>query len=142
MYPKLHREVLRLLQEEGFSFDFRTTDDAKNCIKEWDTNVMGRFNCNNPACSSYGWSSKKIAVTIHMYPGKEYNVRVYHQRCQLCNSPSRPLLDDSYAERTAYRLKKWCGIQMHSPPYFKKLGPPHHSALCEGCRAGHCRELG
>ncbi|KAM4065514.1 zinc-binding domain-containing protein [Hirsutella rhossiliensis] len=141
LHPKLHDDVARLLEEEDLFFDFRTVDDAKSCIKQYDTNVMGRFVCHNQNCTSDGWSSKKVAVTVRMYPGAQYNVRVYHQRCLQCDSLSRPILDDSYAERTAYRLKKWCGIHVETPHYFKKARGPHHSDLCEGCRDGHCSEL-
>ncbi|KAM4060273.1 zinc-binding domain-containing protein [Hirsutella rhossiliensis] len=116
MCPKLHDGVSRLLEEEDLFFDFHTADDAKNCVKDYDTNVMGRFPCRNPKCSSDGWSSKRIAVTIRMYAGAQYNVRVYHQCCLQCNRLSRPVLDSSsYAERTAYRLKKWCGIRWRRP---------------------------
>ncbi|KAM4067466.1 zinc-binding domain-containing protein [Hirsutella rhossiliensis] len=141
MYPKLHDDVSGLLEEEDLFFDFHTTDDGQNCDKQWDTNVMGRFVCPNRTCDSHGWSSKKIAVTIRMYSGAQYNVRVYHQRCKSCSSLSRPILDSSYAERTAYRLKKWCGIQMETPPHGERRGPPHNRDLCEGCKDGHCSEF-
>jgi hypothetical protein len=41
---------------------------------------------------------------------------------------SKPILDDSYVERVAYRLKKWCGVELERPEF------------CEGCKAGHCGE--
>ena len=78
---------------------------------------MGRFICRSRACGSSGWGSKKIAITIRMYPGAKYNVWVYKQHCKGCNGLSKPGLDDSYAERVAYRLKKWCGIEMDRPNY-------------------------
>ncbi|KAE8334323.1 hypothetical protein BDV24DRAFT_33422 [Aspergillus arachidicola] len=74
-----------------------------------------------------------------MYRGAKYNVRVYHQRYKSCNSLSRPSLDNSYAERVVYHLKKWSGIQMSLPHYSgKNKGPPHNSDLYEGYRYGHC----
>ena len=140
MYSKLHDDVSRLLEEDDLYFDFHGNSNAKNCIKEYDTNIMGRFICSNQECGSNGWSSKRIAVTIRMYSGAQYNARVYHQRCQECNWLSKPRLDGSYAERVAYRLKKWCGIEIERPFYSEGKGPPHRSHLCEGCRDGHCSQ--
>lgn len=50
-------------------------------------------------------------------PGAQYNARIYHQRCLRCNNLGKPRLDDSYAERVTYRLKKWCGMEMNRPFY-------------------------
>ncbi|OCL05392.1 hypothetical protein AOQ84DRAFT_267548, partial [Glonium stellatum] len=111
MHSSYHDAVSALLEEHDLFFDFHTDDDS-DCEKEHDTNVMGRFLCHNRDCPNRGWSSKKIAITIRMYPGAEYSARVYHQRCKACDELSKPKLDDSYAERVAYRLKKWCGVQL------------------------------
>jgi hypothetical protein len=138
MHSALHDNVSRLLEEDDLYFDFHETDDNESCIKVYDTNIMGRFICRNRACSSSGWSSKRIAVTIRMYSGARYNARVYNQRCQGCNSLSKPRLDDSYAERVAYRIKKWCGIEMDRSSYPGHSKSPHQSKLCEGCKDGHC----
>ena len=141
MYQNLHDEVSRLLEEDDLHFDFHGNDVSETCIKEYDTTIMGRFICRNPACGSNGWSSRKIAITIRMYPGVQYNARVYNQRCQECNRLSKPRLDDSYAERVAYRLKKWCGIEMDWPTYSGQSRGPHQSDLCEGCKNGYCTRL-
>ena len=141
MYSVLHDDVSRLLEEDGLHFDFHENDDAGSCIEEYDTNIMGRFICRNRKCDCGGWSSKKVAITIRMYPGARYNARVYNQRCRKCNSLGEPRLDDSYAERVAYRLKKWCGIEMDRPTYSGQSEGPHQSDLCEGCKNGHCSEL-
>jgi hypothetical protein len=101
---------------------------------------MGRFPCHNTKCKSKGWFSRKIAVTIRLYPGERYNARVYHQRCIRCNSVSRPVLDETYAERVAYWIKQWNGIWVEKPPISKASKGPHNSKLCEGCKAGHCTE--
>ena len=140
MYSKLHDDVSRLLEEDNLHFDFHENDDAKGCIKQYDTNIMGRFICHSQICGSSGWSSKKIAITIRMYPRAQYNARVYSQRCQKCNSLSKPRLDDSYAERVAFRIKKWCGIEMDTPNYSGQGKGPHLSDLCEGCKDGHCSQ--
>ncbi len=141
MYQTLHDDVSRLLEEDDLNFDFNEHDDTRNCTKEYDTNIMGRFICRNHACNSNGWSSKKIAITIRMYRGAQYNARVYNQRCQKCNRLGEPRLDGSYAERVAYRLKKWCGIEMDPPSYSGQSKGPHQSTLCEGCKNGHCTQL-
>jgi Zinc-binding domain len=138
MFPTQHDAVSDLLEEEGIFFTFHTDDDSR-CEKEYDTNIMGRFLCHNNACSARGWSSKVVAITIRMYPGSEYNARVYHQRCKACNKLSKPKLDESYAERVAYRLKKWRGVEMEIPHHYGPSKAPHESSLCEGCKHGHCK---
>ncbi|KAI9708770.1 MAG: hypothetical protein M1820_003725 [Bogoriella megaspora] len=140
MYSSQHDAVSDLLEEDNLFFDFHNDDDS-DCEEEYDTNIMGRFVCHNGACKTSGWSSKQIAITIRRYSGAEYNARVYHQRCRACNQPSKPKLDDSYAERVAYRLKKWCGVQMERPQYAGQSKAPHKSHLCEGCKHGHCKGL-
>lgn len=141
MYPNLHDQVTDLLEEDGLSFNFQNIDDDNSCTHTYDTHIMGRFDCHNSECSSTGWSSKKIPITIRMYPRSRYNARVYHQRCQQCNALGRPLLDeDSYVERVAYRLKRWMGVEVERPMFSPMQGPPHQSDLCEGCKAGHCVE--
>ncbi|KAF7587605.1 hypothetical protein BBP40_007004 [Aspergillus hancockii] len=115
MYQELHDDVSRLLAGSDLSFYFHDSDDDINRIKLRDTNIMGRFTCYNPACRSKGWSSKKIAITIRLYLGQKYNARVYHQRCKACNSLSRPVLDESYAERVTYWVKQWNGVRVEKP---------------------------
>ena len=139
IYPALHNSVDGLLEEDGLVFTFFEIDKDEGSIEEYDTNIKGRFKCLNEDCSQAGWASKLIAITIRMYPRRRYNARVYHQRCKGCGSLSQPFPDDSYAERIAYRLKKWSGIEMERPFYMDHTSErPHESALCEGCRHGHC----
>jgi hypothetical protein len=139
MYPQLHRKVSRLLSKENLRFRFHNADDDSTCIKSYDTKVMGRFVCNNHKCATNGWSSKKITITIRMYNNKRYNARVYNQHCKACNSTSRPFLDEkSYADRVAYRIKKWSGIKLDPPHYSGEFTGEHERDLCEGCKAGHC----
>lgn len=141
LYPALHKDVSLLLEEHDLHFQFYDVD-SDNFTKSYDTNILGRFKCHNDGCKSDGWSSKKIAITIRMYPNKNYNARVYHQRCKSCNRLSRPILDKSYAERVAYRIKKWSDIQVEAPNFTRRRSAaPHSRHLCEGCRHGHCREL-
>ena len=64
MYQTLHDDVSRLLEEDDLHFDFYKHDDTKNCIKEYHTNIIGRFICRNYACNSKGWSSRRIAITL------------------------------------------------------------------------------
>ncbi|EEU36114.1 uncharacterized protein NECHADRAFT_53170 [Fusarium vanettenii 77-13-4] len=141
MYPALHDELLKELEEDDLYLTFNNNDDERGRIETYDTNIMGRFTCHNNNCTSRGWSSKKIAITIRMYNGDRYNARVYHQRCRSCNWLSRPDLDvDTYVDRVAYRLKKWSGVEVERPFYSRKIGKPHERALCEGCKNGHCKE--
>lgn len=141
IYPSLHTEVLQLLRKHHLQFDFYTTDSDNMGIKQYDTSVMGTFVCRNPQCTSRGWSSKMIAITIRLYNRERYNARVYHQRCKGCQRLSEPVLNESYAERVAYRLKKWCGIEVEQPCHSGKSNALHERALCEGCKTGHCKGL-
>jgi hypothetical protein len=139
MYPTSHDAVSALLEEHDLFFTFHNDDDS-DCDEDYDTNIMGRFTCKNRACPTSRWSSKLIAITIRMYAGEEYNARVYHQRCKACKTLSKPELDESYAERVAYRLSKWSGVQLERPQYSgQQSKAPHKSNLCEGCKNGHCR---
>jgi Zinc-binding domain len=140
MYPSRHNDVSDLLQVHGLFFNFYKNDDGKNCIKEYDTNIMGRFTCRNSACPAGGWTSKRVAITIRLYSNERYNATVYHQRCKSCGRLSTPHLDDSYADRVAYRIKKWCGVQVERPPFSGRSDGPHRSDLCVGCKLGHCSE--
>lgn len=142
MYQDLHDEVSSLLAEVDLHYQFFEEDDETKCTRMRDTNIMGRFVCNQRACKSKGWSSNKIAVTIRLYPEQKYNARVYHQRCKACSSLSRPVLDQSYAERIVYWIKQWNGIRVERPPFSHERRGPHNSQLCEGCRAGHCSQSG
>lgn len=142
LHPELHDDVTQSLDGEGIQLYFFNADDEQSKIREWDTNIMGRFICRNKRCPSSGWSSKKVAVTIRMYPEQLYNARVYHQRCKKCNVIGRLILDhECYAERVTYWLKKWNGIQVRRPSSSSRASSgPHDSELCEGCRVGHCRD--
>ena len=138
LHPSRHRDVLRLLQESGLSFDFYDIDDPFESTREYDTKVMGRFTCWNTRCISKGWSSKMVPVTIRLYHDSRYNVRVYNQRCQECGRTSRPRLDDSCAERVVYRLKKWSGLEVEPPFFSSEHKGPHLTVFCESCRTGRC----
>lgn len=144
LYPDLHKDVCEILSEANLhKLKFYPTDDPDICEREYNTHIMGRFACKSGTCPSNGWSSKMIAITIRLYSESRYNARVYHQRCKRCEALSRPKLDGSYADRVAYRIKVWSGIQVQVPSYFKKKSKgPHNSRLCEGCKDGHCKELG
>lgn len=139
LYPKLHGDVAQVLDEEGLQMDFLEADDEATNIEDRDTNIMGRFICPNSGCISSGWSSKKVAITIRMYPRQRYNARVYHQRCRKCKAVGRLVLNtESYIERVTYWLKKWNGIEVQPPGFSGQSRGPHDSELCEGCKVGHC----
>lgn len=142
MCPLFDSKVSELLSVHGLHFRFYDKDEDEDCVDEHDTNIMGRFICRNQHCPVPSWASKKIAITIRRYPDNQYNARVYHQSCKYCGRLSRPKLDHSYAERVAYRIQKWCGVQMDAPPFSGRSDAPHRSELCEGCKQGHCRGMG
>lgn len=140
LYPELHNTVSHLLEDTTLRFEFYEYDDSNTCVKDYDTNIMGEFICQNEKCSSDGWGSMQIAITIRIYPQRRYNARVYFQRCKECKQLSKPTLDGSYAERIAYRLKRWNGVAVDAPEYSKPTEKkPHRSHLCEGCKDGHCK---
>ncbi|RGP74669.1 hypothetical protein FSPOR_1247 [Fusarium sporotrichioides] len=142
MYPDLHDEVADKLDEVQLDYTFNPNDDDHSKLKAYDTNIMGRFACNNQNCSTKGWSSMKIAITIREYSRDRYNARVYHQRCKRCKKVGEPTLnEESYVDRVVYRIKKWNGVEMERPIWGGGASKgPHESALCEGCKNGHCRE--
>ena len=139
MFRALDDSVQRLLRGSGLSFAWFPHDNPRGIVDDYDTNIMGNFTCDNPACSNTGWTSKKIAITIRRYPENKYNARVYHQRCLFCEWVSRPELDDSYADRVAYRLKKWSGVPVEAVYNGGNSMKPHESEYCEGCKAGRCQ---
>lgn len=141
IFPSLHGDVASLLLEDSLTFEFYNVDSDNGCTNDRDTNIMGRFICDNPRCNSNGWPSNKIAITIRMYPRLKYNARVYKQRCKICKSLGRPVLDRSYAERVTYWIKKWNGVEVERPLVSTVRRGPHNSQLCEGCQNGHCSEL-
>ncbi|KAI3317245.1 zinc-binding domain-containing protein [Xylariaceae sp. AK1471] len=140
MRPSKHSDVSQLLEEDDLVFTFYSNDDDEGCIKMYDTWIMGYFGCHNPSCSTKGWTSGHVAITIRLYPQNKYNARIYHQHCKRCGSVSKPTLDHTYADRVSYRIRKWCGIQLEAPPYADRTTPPHRCELCEGCKAGHCQK--
>lgn len=140
MFPGLHDEVAALVKPYDINLTFHTQDTDARCIETYDTNITGDFTCTNKKCSSPGWSSKIVPITIRMYDGNKYNARVYNQRCRACNWSYKPKLNSSYAERVAYRLKKWHGVPVERVPYGgKKDDKPHMSQYCMGCAVGRCR---
>lgn len=85
--------------------------------------------------------SSKLTNTRDRYPGAEYNARVYKQRCRRCDALGDLVLEHGgpYADRIAYRIKKWCGVELEPPTYNEtEQKGPHERVLCEGCKAGHC----
>lgn len=142
MFPSLHDDVSRLLEVKGHSFTCHNVDNEIDCTRSYDTAIMAKFCCRSQKCQSKIWSSKKVAITIRMYPGEQYNARVYHQHCKVCNALSKPILDDSYAERVTYRLLKWSGVEQDRPVFSGESRGPHRRELCEGCIAGYYAEGG
>ncbi|KAK3817132.1 MAG: zinc-binding domain-containing protein [Linnemannia elongata] len=136
LYPELFGSVDVYLKKPFTFYD--VDDDGLHALKEYDTFVSGFFLCSE-RCSKRGWSSGKIAISIRLYDHEQYNARIHHQRCRVCDALSRPTLDaDTYGERVSYRLNKWSGFKMSHPIYGKKTTPPHDCENCEACSIGRC----
>lgn len=141
MFPSLHQDVANAVSDKITSTWFNKRHSDRDANNEYSTHVMGKFKCNNNACSTDGWSSKKVAILIKGYPRNGYNAVVFNQRCKACNCLGTLDLDEkSYVDRVAYRLKKWAGVSMEEPYYASKEGPPHARDLCEGCKRGVCQQ--
>jgi hypothetical protein len=139
MFPNLHDNVQNLLKESNLNFSFCNIDNESNMLEDRNTNIMGRFKCTNKRCSSKGWSSNVIPITIRYYANRQYNARVYKQRCKRCDSLGEIQPDDSYAKRVVYWLKTWSGVPMKRIVYSGALTKgPHEKSLCEGCKVGIC----
>jgi hypothetical protein len=137
----LHQEVMNVISDEITSARFLENDSDEYSNNEWPTHVMGKFKCNNDACSRDGWYSKKVTILIKGYSRNGYNAVVFNQRCRSCNHLGTLILDkESYIDRVAHRLKKWAGVPVEEPPYSGKEGLPHESSLCEGCKRNFCQQ--
>jgi hypothetical protein len=140
-YPAFHQNIAEAVLPEISSAWFQEDESDENFDNEWFTHVMGIFICNNDACKSQLWVSRKVPIEIRGYNENGYNAFVYNQRCKSCDGLGTFVLDkESYVERVAYRLKKWAGVIMPLPYYEPKKGLPHETDFCEGCKRGKCRE--
>lgn len=140
MHPDLHGEIHDSLEAEGLDMTFNSEGGFEDCVKSWDTSVVGSFSCENKTCSTKKWKSGNIVITIRLYGGEKYNAVVWHQRCRQCDDLGALKLEaESYAARLVFRVKRWYGIEIEAPPFPEKTTKPHESALCEGCKRGHCR---
>lgn len=137
LQPALHDDVLQLLSPV-LSVDFFEASGFDDCTKLYDTHIMGSFTCTNEACDTDRWSSKMVALSIRLYRGKRYNAVVWHQRCRKCDTFGQLMLDDTYAMRVAYRLRRWFRKPVKQVTYSEGKNPAHEEELCEGCKNGHC----
>ena len=92
MFPSLHQDVVNAVSDEIASTRFHEDSDRYS-NNEYSTHVMGKFKCNNDACSTSGWGSKKVAILIRGYPKNGYNAVVFNQRCKSCNRLGTLTLD-------------------------------------------------
>lgn len=140
-YLAFHQNIAEEVFPEISSVWFQEDESDESFCKEWFTHVMGIFICNNGACKSQLWVSRKVPIEIRGFKDNGYNAFVYNQRCKSCDGLGTFVLDkNSYVERITYRLKKWAGVIMPLPYYGPKKGPPHETDFCEGCKRGKCRE--
>lgn len=141
MFPSLHQKIVKAVSDDKISTWFHRNNSNEGSNNEYSTYVMGRFKCNNNACSTDSWSSKMVAISIRGYSRNRYNAVVFNQRCMACKRLGMLTLDvDLYVNRVAYRLKKWASVLMEQQYYAPKEGPPHERDLCEGCKRGVCRQ--
>lgn len=142
MFPLFHQDVSNAVSDAITSPWFNSTDSNKDSYVKYSTYVMGKFQCDNDACSKDGWGSKKVGILIRGYSENGYNAVVFGQRCQSCNQLGILTLNKgSYIDRVAYRLKKWAGVPTEEQHYLVRNGPPHKSELCEGCKRGYCEKM-
>ncbi|KAH3996958.1 hypothetical protein HBH98_000890 [Parastagonospora nodorum] len=138
-FPELHQRIAEAVAPAITSTWFNKGLKAR-ADKDYDTNVTGKFTCDNNGCRKNGWSSGVVATRIRGYPGSGYKAIVYNQRCKSCDQLGSLKMDEeSYVERIAYRLKKWAGVPVEPPPFSGQSRGPHDEERCEGCRAGNCR---
>ena len=141
MFPSLHQNVVNAVSDSIASTWFQKNESDEDVDNEYSTHVMGKFKCNNSACTTGGWGSKKVAILIRGYPRNGYNAVVFNQRCKSCGKLGTLALDEqSYIDRIGYRLKKWAGVPMEQQQYASKKGLPHERNFCEGCKRGICQE--
>jgi hypothetical protein len=141
-FPELHPSVAEAVAlRTSTPWSYESQPNTRH-HREHSTKVMGKFLCNNAGCRNQSWGSKIVAIWIKEHTRSSYSAVVYNQRCRSCNCLGDLRLDqDCYVERVAYRLKKWAGVEMEQPPFERKKGPPHESALCEGCKRGVCPQV-
>ncbi|KAM3066527.1 hypothetical protein ACMFMG_012025 [Clarireedia jacksonii] len=129
MFANLHDNVQNLLNESNLNFTFCNIDNESNILENRNTNIMGRFKCTNKRCSKR-WFSSVVPITIRYYANRQYNARVYKQRCKRCDSLGEIQPDDSYAERVVYWLKTWSGVPMERIIYsHAPTKGPHEKSL-------------
>ena len=137
-FPELHQKIAEAVVPT-IAPPWFNPDTEAHFGTEHETNVMGKFSCENKRCRKSQWSSQVVAVWIKGYPHNGYNAIVYNQRCKSCDRLGSFKLDEqSYVERIAYRLKRWAGVRVELPPFSGQSRGPHESKHCEGCKAGHC----
>lgn len=137
-YPELHEKVARLVGGTEPYILFNYDPDDNSHTHEGDTNVVGKFKCQNRNFRNE-WSSGKIYTDIFMYPSNSYRAHVYNQRCMRCRKICKPVLDDSYEVRISRRLRIWRGDSVPELPSHEKSTAPHHIERCEACRIGKCQ---
>ncbi|KAF4454074.1 hypothetical protein F53441_3359 [Fusarium austroafricanum] len=139
MYPELHSYVALSLEEDDPVYTFREQYQKTDIKRVFDTKVIGKFFCHRSQCGNREWHSNSIAIRIREYHGNQYNVQVYHQQCSKCKKPTRAKLDKPiYADRVAYRIKKWNGIEAEQLKLDVETNGAHRAELCERCQKGHC----
>ena len=142
IFPLLHQNVVNAISHKITSTRFHKKDSNRDFNNKYSTYVMGKFKCNNNACSTGGQGSKKVAILIKEYPRNGYNAIVFNQHCKSCNQLSTLTLDKKlYINQVTYRLKKQAGILIKQQYYASKEGLPHERDLCKGYKRGVYQQI-
>lgn len=143
-FPELHARIEEAVLPEITSTWFKQSEDGDNSNKKHDTNVMGKFICNNKSCEKQGWGSWVVFTEIKGYPGNGYGAIVYNQRCKACDCLGTFTLDEqSYIDRVSFWVKVWGGVHIDWEDYGSDNEvetKPHEWKYCEGCRRRKCKK--
>ncbi|KAK0736331.1 hypothetical protein B0T21DRAFT_440621 [Apiosordaria backusii] len=117
IFPHFHGKVLGAVRG-SISPAPPFVTGKQNPIDDYSTFIVGSFTCENNE-----W-----------YPDNGYNAQLFNQECKICGELGRMQINvNVYVERVAFRLKKWAGVSVDTPPYTERLDrPPYRSDLYKG----------
>ena len=111
IFPLFHQDVINTVSDEIALSWFHKNDSNRDSNNKYLTHIIGKFKCNNNACSAGGQGIKKVATLIREYPKNGYNAIVFNQRYKSCNQLGTLILNKKlYIDRVTYRLKKQAGV--------------------------------
>ncbi|KAJ3317283.1 hypothetical protein HDV06_001803 [Boothiomyces sp. JEL0866] len=121
--------------------NYRIFEDDKLTVKYSKTFVTGEFICIHSKKKKSSWESGKICMEIFMNEKMDFCVKVWNQKCRVCNRINTPkLYEEIYTERLISKLLLMMGLRKSIPYSSDKKTPPHRQSLCCACIAGVCTE--